>query len=199
MAALVADLRQTVETSVRRWSGRARKHVARGKLCRGSGCATCLDVGSPFLELSQLAAWDMYDNQVRLRHPHRHRAGQRARVHDRGERRDVKGGTYFPSRSRSICAPEIAQQNACPAFTWSIPVGRTCQPGDVFPDREHFGRIFFNQANMSALASPDCRVMGSCTGRATCGDVRRVDHRQEPGHHLPGRSAAGAPRPSARS
>ena len=78
----------------------------------------------------------------------------------------VKGGTYYPlTVKKHLRAQEIARRTACPASTWSIPAAPTCRNQDeVFPDREHFGRIFYNQAIMSARGIPQIAVvMGSCT------------------------------------
>ena len=108
----------------------------------------------------------------------------------------VKGGTYYPMTvKKHLRAQEIARRTACRASTWSIPAARFLPEQDeVFPDREHFGRIFYNQANMSAAGIPQIAcVMGSCTagGAYVPAMSRRVDHRQEPGHDLPRRPAAG--------
>ncbi|HEX5737072.1 MAG TPA: carboxyl transferase domain-containing protein, partial [Hydrogenophaga sp.] len=126
-----------------------------------------LDVGSPFLELSQLAAWDMYGGAVpaagiitgvgRV-------SGQECVIVANDA--TVKGGTYFPiTVKKHVRAQEIAQQNRLPCI-YLVDSGGANLPNqdEVFPDREHFGRIFFNQANMSAAGIPQIAcVMGSCT------------------------------------
>ena len=128
---------------------------------------TLLDVGSPFLELSQLAAWNMYDNQV----PAAGIITGIGRVSGRecvivANDATVKGGTYFPMTvKKHLRAQEIAQQNHLPCI-YLVDSGGANLPNqdDVFPDREHFGRIFYNQANMSAQGIPQIAVvMGSCT------------------------------------
>ena len=168
MAALVADLRERIEI-INQGGGQAarEKHVARGKLLPRERVRNLLDVGSPFLELSQLAAWGMYDNQVP--------AGGIITGIGRVSGREcmivvndatVKGGTYYPvTVKKHLRAQEIAQQNRLPCI-YLVDSGGANLPNqdDVFPDREHFGRIFFNQANMSALGIPQIAVvMGSCT------------------------------------
>ena len=108
----------------------------------------------------------------------------------------VKGGTYFPlTVKKHLRAQEIAQQNNLPCI-YLVDCGGANLPNqdEVFPDRDHFGRIFFNQANMSAAGhSPDRRRDGKLHGgrRLCAGHVGQVDHRPQPGHHLSRRSAAG--------
>jgi 3-methylcrotonyl-CoA carboxylase beta subunit len=168
MAALAADLREKVET-VSQGGGQAarEKHAARGKLLPRERVRNLLDVGSPFLELSQLAAWNMYENQV----PAAGIITGIGRVSGREcmvvvNDATVKGGTYYPvTVKKHLRAQEIAQQNRLPCI-YLVDSGGANLPNqdDVFPDREHFGRIFFNQANMSALGIPQiAAVMGSCT------------------------------------
>jgi 3-methylcrotonyl-CoA carboxylase beta subunit len=168
MSQLVADLRAKVEV-VKQGGGEAArdKHAARGKLLPRERVRQLLDVGSPFLELSQLAAWDMYENQVPA-------AGiitgiGRVSGHECmivANDATVKGGTYYPvTVKKHLRAQEIAQQNHLPCI-YLVDSGGANLPNqdEVFPDREHFGRIFFNQANMSALGIPQIAVvMGSCT------------------------------------
>ena len=163
-----ADLREKVE-AIREGGGKAarEKHLARGKLLPRDRVRTLLDVGSPFLELSQLAAWNMYDGQVPA-------AGIITGIGRVGGREcmivandaTVKGGTYFPiTVKKHLRAQEIAQQNRLPCL-YLVDSGGANLPNqdEVFPDREHFGRIFYNQANMSALGIPQIAVvMGSCT------------------------------------
>jgi 3-methylcrotonyl-CoA carboxylase beta subunit len=156
-----------------------------------------LDPGTPFLELAPLAALNMYDNDAPG-------AGMIAGI-GRVSGVDcmivcndatVKGGTYYPlTVKKHLRAQEIAQQNRLPCI-YLVDSGGANLPNqdEVFPDRDHFGRIFFNQANMSAQGIPQIAVvMGSVHGRRRlrAGDERRIHHRQEPGHHLPGRPAAG--------
>ena len=96
----------------------------------------------------------------------------------------VKGGTYYPDdrEEAPARAGDRAARTACPASTWSIPAAPSCRSQDeVFPDREHFGRIFFNQANMSAAGIPQIAVvMGSCTagGAYVPAMSDESDHRQ---------------------
>jgi 3-methylcrotonyl-CoA carboxylase beta subunit len=168
MGALVADLREKVER-VKQGGGEAarRRHVERGKLPPRERIRVLLDVGSPFLELSQLAAWDMYGGEVpcagiitgigRI-------AGQECMV--LANDATVKGGTYFPvTVKKHLRAQEIAWQNNLPCV-YLVDSGGAHLPkqDEVFPDRDHFGRIFYNQANMSAAGIPQVAVvMGSCT------------------------------------
>ena len=168
MDALVADLREKVEL-VKQGGGEAarEKHTARGKLLPRERVRNLLDVGSPFLELSQLAAWDMYESQV----PAAGIITGIGRVSGRecmivANDATVKGGTYYPiTVKKHLRAQEIAQQNRLPCL-YLVDSGGANLPNqdEVFPDRDHFGRIFYNQANMSALGIPQIAVvMGSCT------------------------------------
>src|SRR6202162_6320681 len=150
----VADLREKVEIIGQGGGEAAReKHVARGKLLPRERVRTLLDVGSPFLELSQLAAWNMYDNQV----PAAGIVTGVSRVSGRecvivANDATVKGGTYFPiTVKKHLRAQEIALQNRLPCI-YLVDSGGAFLPmqDEIFPDREHFGRIFFNQANLSA-------------------------------------------------
>ncbi|MCP1674686.1 3-methylcrotonyl-CoA carboxylase beta subunit [Natronocella acetinitrilica] len=168
MEALVNDLRARVET-VRQGGGeRAReRHVSRGKLLPRDRIRVLLDVGSPFLELSQLAAGGMYGGEVpsagiitgigRI-------AGRECMIVTNDA--TVKGGTYYPiTVKKHLRAQEIAQQNHLPCI-YLVDSGGANLPSqdEVFPDRDHFGRIFYNQANMSAMGIPQIAVvMGSCT------------------------------------
>jgi 3-methylcrotonyl-CoA carboxylase beta subunit len=168
MAALVDELREKI-TAIKQGGGETarRRHIERGKLLPRERIRTLLDPGSPFLELSQLAAWDMYDNQVpaagiitgigRI-------AGQECLlvVNDA----TVKGGTYFPiTVKKHLRAQDIARENKLPCV-YLVDSGGANLPNqdEVFPDRDHFGRIFYNQATMSAQRIPQIAVvMGSCT------------------------------------
>ena len=168
MNALVADLRTQVAMVGQGGGATARaRHVARGKLLPRDRVRGLLDVGSPFLELSQLAAWGMYHDEA----PGAGVITGIGRVSGRecvivANDATVKGGTYYPMTvKKHLRAQEIAQQNRLPCI-YLVDSGGANLPSqdDVFPDREHFGRIFYNQANMSAAGIPQVAVvMGSCT------------------------------------
>jgi len=168
MEQAVADLRDKVEQIKQGGGAAAReKHLARGKLLPRERVRNLLDAGSPFLEVAQLAAWNMYDNQV----PAGGLITGIGRVSGRecmviANDATVKGGTYFPiTVKKHLRAQEIAQHNHLPCI-YLVDSGGANLPNqdEVFPDREHFGRIFFNQANMSAQGiSQIAVVMGSCT------------------------------------
>ncbi len=168
MRALVADLREKAQKVALGGDEAARaKHVARGKLLPRERIRALLDPGSPFLEVGQLAAWGMYGGEVpsasivtgigRI-------AGQECMVVANDA--TVKGGTYYPMTvKKHLRAQEIALQNRLPCV-YLVDSGGAFLPeqDEVFPDREHFGRIFYNQANMSAAGIPQIAcVMGSCT------------------------------------
>jgi 3-methylcrotonyl-CoA carboxylase beta subunit len=168
MAALVQDLRDKVaQVSLGGDAAARAKHAGRGKLLPRERVRELLDPGSPFLELSQLAALDMYDNEApcggiitgvgRV-------AGQECLVVANDA--TVKGGTYYPiTVKKHVRAQEVAWQNRLPCV-YLVDSGGANLPRweDVFPDRDHFGRIFYNQANMSADGIPQIAcVMGSCT------------------------------------
>jgi 3-methylcrotonyl-CoA carboxylase beta subunit len=168
MSSLVTDLRARV-AQVSAGGGQAArdKHVARGKLLPRERVRQLLDPGSPFLELSQLAAWDMYGGEC----PGGGIITGIGRVAGRecvivANDATVKGGTYYPvTVKKHLRAQEIAQQNRLPCL-YLVDSGGANLPNqdDVFPDRDHFGRIFFNQANMSAAGIAQIAVvMGSCT------------------------------------
>ena len=168
LEALVADLRAKV-AEVKAGGGRkARdKHLARGKLLPRERVRTLLDIGSPYLELSQLAAWDMYGNEV----PSAGLITGIGRISGREcmvvcNDATVKGGTYYPiTVKKHLRAQEVAQENHLPCV-YLVDSGGANLPNqdEVFPDRDHFGRIFYNQANMSARGIPQIAVvMGSCT------------------------------------
>jgi len=168
MAALVADLRAKV-AEVEQGGGEAAcaKHVARGKLLPRERVRALVDPGSPFLELSQLAAYGMYDGTIAS-------AGIITGIGRVSGREcvivcndaTVKGGTYYPlTVKKHLRAQEIARENNLPCI-YLVDSGGANLPNqvDVFPDRDHFGRIFYNQATMSALGIPQVAVvMGSCT------------------------------------
>ncbi len=168
MQALVDDLRQQ-QTRVAQGGGEAAraKHSARGKLLPRERVLKLLDPGSPFLELAPLAALNMYGNDAPS-------AGLIAGI-GRISGTDcmvvcndatVKGGTYFPMTvKKHLRAQEVAQQNRLPCV-YLVDSGGANLPNqdEVFPDRDHFGRIFYNQANMSAQGLAQIAVvMGSCT------------------------------------
>jgi 3-methylcrotonyl-CoA carboxylase beta subunit len=168
MGALVDDLRRTVERIREGGGPEARaKHLARGKLLPRERVRTLLDVGSPFLELSQLAAHGMYGDEV----PAAGIITGIGRVAGReclivANDATVKGGTYYPiTVKKHIRAQEIARDNRLPCI-YLVDSGGANLPNQdvVFPDRDHFGRIFYNQATMSAAGIPQiAAVMGSCT------------------------------------
>ncbi|MBL4910669.1 MAG: methylcrotonoyl-CoA carboxylase [Alteromonadaceae bacterium] len=143
------------------------RHLSRGKLLPRDRVLALLDAGSPFLELSQLAAFDVYKDNVPA-------AGIITGIGRVGGQEciivandaTVKGGTYYPlTVKKHLRAQAIAQENNLPCI-YLVDSGGANLPNqdDVFPDKEHFGRIFFNQANMSAQNIPQIAVvMGSCT------------------------------------
>ena len=168
MRALVEDLRAKVAT-IREGGGAEarRRHLARGKLLPRERVRALLDPGSPFLELSQLAAYGMYDGQV----PAAGIVTGIGRIMGRecvviANDATVKGGTYFPMTvKKHLRAQEIAGENRMPCL-YLVDSGGAFLPAqdEVFPDREHFGRIFYNQARLSAAGIPQIAlVMGSCT------------------------------------
>jgi 3-methylcrotonyl-CoA carboxylase beta subunit len=168
MRSLVADLRATV-AEVKQGGGESarEKHLARGKLLPRDRVRALLDPGTPYLELSQLAAHGVYEDRI----PAAGILTGIGRVSGTecvivANDATVKGGTYYPlTVKKHLRAQEIAQQNNLPCI-YLVDSGGANLPNqdDVFPDRDHFGRIFFNQANMSAMGIPQIAVvMGSCT------------------------------------
>jgi 3-methylcrotonyl-CoA carboxylase beta subunit len=168
MTALVKDMRERIAAIEQGGGDAARaRHVARGKLLPRERVRALLDPGSPFLELSQFAAYQMYDDTI---------AGAGlitgiGRVSGREcvivcNDATVKGGTYFPMTvKKHVRAQEIARQNGLPCI-YLVDSGGANLPNhtDVFPDKEHFGRIFYNQATLSAEGIAQIAVvMGSCT------------------------------------
>ncbi len=167
-AALADELRARRETAARGGNEKTReRHVARGKMLPRDRVLGLIDPGSPFLELSPLAAFGMYEGDI-------HGAGIITGI-GRVEGREVmivandstiKGGTYYPlTVKKHLRAQEIAAQNRLPCV-YLVDSGGANLPHqtEVFPDRDHFGRIFFNQANMSARGIAQIAVvMGSCT------------------------------------
>jgi len=143
------------------------RHTARGKLLPRERVERLLDPGSPFLEIGQLVANGLYDDEV----PGAGMIAGIGRVSGRQcmivcNDATVKGGTYYPlTVKKHLRAQEIAQQNRLPCL-YLVDSGGANLPhqAEVFPDREHFGRIFYNQAQMSSLRIPQVAcVMGSCT------------------------------------
>jgi 3-methylcrotonyl-CoA carboxylase beta subunit len=167
-AELVADLRARLATAALGGPEASRaRHVARGKLLPRDRVDTLLDIGSPFLELSPLAANGMYDDEA----PGAGVLTGVGRVSGREcvvvvNDATVKGGTYYPlTVKKHLRAQEVALHNRLPCV-YLVDSGGAFLPrqDEVFPDREHFGRIFFNQATMSAQAIPQiAAVLGSCT------------------------------------
>ncbi len=168
MRGLVADIAGKAGVVECGGSDEAReRHVSRGKLLPRARLAQLLDTGAPFLEIGQFAAWEMYGGDIAS-------AGIITGI-GRVEGTEcvivvndatVKGGTYYPvTVKKHLRAQEIAAQNNLPCI-YLVDSGGANLPNqdEVFPDREHFGRIFFNQANMSAAGIPQIAcVMGSCT------------------------------------
>ncbi|HEY1125166.1 MAG TPA: carboxyl transferase domain-containing protein [Sphingobium sp.] len=166
--ALAERLRADVAQAALGGGEKAReKHVARGKLLPRERIDRLLDPGSPFLEIGQLAAHGVYEDDI----PGAGIVAGIGRVSGRqvmiaANDATVKGGTYYPlSVKKHLRAQEIAAENHLPCI-YLVDSGGANLPhqAEVFPDRDHFGRIFFNQANMSArgIAQIAC-VMGSCT------------------------------------
>jgi len=168
MGSLVADLRDKAAVITLGGDDKARKkHLERGKLLPRERIRQLLDIGSPFLELSQFAAWGMYGGEVpaagiitgigRVR-------GQECVIIANDA--TVKGGTYYPiTVKKHLRAQEIARENNLPCI-YLVDSGGAFLPlqDEVFPDRDHFGRIFYNQATMSGQGIPQIAVvMGSCT------------------------------------
>ncbi|HEY3727035.1 MAG TPA: carboxyl transferase domain-containing protein, partial [Solirubrobacteraceae bacterium] len=166
--ALAADLREQLERVARGGGERAReRHTSRGKLLPRERVERLLDPGAPFLELSPLAAHGLYEDQA----PGAGIITGIGRVSGRecvvvANDATVKGGTYYPMTvKKHLRAQEVALHNRLPCI-YLVDSGGAFLPrqDEVFPDREHFGRIFFNQATMSAAEIPQiAAVMGSCT------------------------------------
>ena len=168
MRALADELQQRRAEAAQGGPPRTReRHLSRGKLLPRDRVMQLLDPGSPFLELSPLAAFGMYDDAI-------HGAGLITGI-GRIEGREcvivcndstIKGGTYYPMTvKKHLRAQEIARENHLPCV-YLVDSGGANLPHqtEVFPDREHFGRIFYNQATLSALGIPQIAVvMGSCT------------------------------------
>jgi acetyl-CoA carboxylase carboxyltransferase component len=168
MESLVMQLRERTALVAQGGGEKAlERHRSRGKLTARERVDLLVDPGSAFLELNALAAWDLYDGQAPA-------AGLVTGIGVVEGRQcvvvandaTVKGGSYFPlTVKKHLRAQEIAQQNRLPCI-YLVDSGGAFLPlqAEVFPDREHFGRIFYNQARMSALGIPQIAVvMGSCT------------------------------------
>lgn len=168
MRGLVGDLRaKAAEVSLGGGEAARAKHTARGKLLPRDRVGHLLDPGTAFLEIGQMAAYGMYDNDA----PSAGVIAGIGRVQGLecmivANDATVKGGSYFPMTvKKHLRAQEIAQANRLPCI-YLVDSGGANLPtqDEVFPDRDHFGRIFFNQANMSAQGIPQIAVvMGSCT------------------------------------
>ncbi|MEM7026494.1 MAG: carboxyl transferase domain-containing protein, partial [Pseudomonadota bacterium] len=168
MTSLVADLRQQVQRIKEGGGERSRaRHEARGKLLPRERIRRLLDPGSPFLELSQLAAFGMYGDEV----PCAAIITGIGRIMGRecvivANDATVKGGTYYPvTVKKHLRAQDVARENQLPCV-YLVDSGGANLPNqdEVFPDRDHFGRIFYNQATLSAAGVPQIAVvMGSCT------------------------------------
>ncbi len=168
MRALVDELQTTLATAALGGPERSReRHVARGKLLPRERIDALLDEGSPFLELAPLAAHGLYDGEA----PGAGVIAGIGLVHGRhvlviSNDATVKGGTYFPMTvKKHLRAQEVALENRL-TCVYLVDSGGAYLPlqAEVFPDRDHFGRIFFNQARMSAAGIPQiASVMGSCT------------------------------------
>ena len=168
MKAQVDDLKDTI-AKIKLGGGEKsnKRHTDRGKLLPRDRINALLDEGAPFLEISQLAAWNVYEDYVPA-------AGVIAGIGRVSgvecmivaNDATVKGGTYYPlTVKKHLRAQTIAEQNNLPCI-YLVDSGGANLPrqDEVFPDREHFGRIFFNQANLSAQNIPQIAVvMGSCT------------------------------------
>ena len=166
--ALAEELRRRLQ-QVQEGGGptRRERHEARGKLFVRDRIDRLLDPGAPFMELSALAAWDLYDGEAAA-------AGIVTGIGRAGGRQvmvvandaTVKGGAYYPlTVKKHLRAQEIAEQNHLPCV-YLVDSGGAFLPlqDEVFPDADHFGRIFYNQARMSAQGIPQiAAVMGSCT------------------------------------
>ncbi len=168
MEALVGELRERSAQVARGGGEKAlEKHRSRGKLTARERVDRLLDPDTAFLELSALAAWDVYEGQA----PGAGIVTGIGTIEGRecvlvANDATVKGGTYFPlTVKKHLRAQEIAEQNRLPCI-YLVDSGGAFLPlqAEVFPDRDHFGRIFYNQARLSAAAIPQiAAVMGSCT------------------------------------
>src|SRR5215212_1880606 len=168
MGRLTAELRERLAVAAKGGDERSRqRHVERKKLLPRERVNRLIDPGAPFLELSPLAAFGMYDDDI-------HASGLITGIGRVAGREvvivcndsTIKGGTYYPlTVKKHLRAQEIARENRLPCI-YLVDSGGANLPHwpEVFPDRDHFGRIFYNQATLSALGIPQIAcVMGSCT------------------------------------
>src|SRR5213083_1143101 len=168
MEALVGELRErSAEVSAGGGAKATERHRSRGKLTARERIDRLVDPGGAFLELNALAAWELYDGQA----PGAGIVTGIGVVEGRecvivANDATVKGGSYFPlTVKKHLRAQDVAAQNHLPCL-YLVDSGGANLPhqSEVFPDRDHVGRIFFNQANMSAQGIPQIAcVMGSCT------------------------------------
>src|SRR5438034_4698904 len=168
MAGLVAELRErSAQVAAGGGDKAIERHRSRGKLLARERIDRLVDPDTAFLELNALAAWDLYDGQA----PSAGIVTGIGVVQGRecvvvANDATVKGGSYFPlTVKKHLRAQEVAAQNRLPCL-YLVDSGGAFLPlqAEVFPDRDHFGRIFFNQAQMSAAGIPQiAAVMGSCT------------------------------------
>src|SRR5215471_18663809 len=168
MDELVAEVRERTAQIAQGGGEKAmERHRSRGKLPARERGDMLVDPGTAFLELNALAAWDMYDDGA----PSAGMVSGIGVVEGRecvivANDATVKGGSYFPlTVKKHLRAQEVAEQNRLPCI-YLVDSGGAFLPlqAEVFPDREHFGRIFFNQAQMSAQGIPQVAVvLGSCT------------------------------------
>lgn len=165
---MVADLHQRLDRVAAGGGQVARqRHTDRGKMLPRQRVDVLLDAGSPFLEIAPLAAEDMYDGKA----PGAGMIAGIGRIHGRecvivANDATVSGGTYYPMTvKKHLRAQEIAEANHLPCVYLVDSGGAMLlQQDEVFPDRDHFGRIFYNQANLSAKGIPQiAAVLGSCT------------------------------------
>ena len=194
---LVAELRERTALVAAGGGERAiERHRSRGKLLARERIDRLVDPGTAFLELNALAAWDVYDNQA----PSAGIVTGIGVVEGRecvivANDATVKGGTYFPlTVKKHLRAQEVAEQNRLPCL-YLVDSGGAFLPlqAEVFPDRDHFGRIFYNQARMSAAGDPADRGRhGLVHGRRRlrAGDERRDGDRARDGDDLHRRPAA---------
>ncbi len=168
MEQLVAELQaRTVQVAAGGGERAVERHHSRGKLLARERIDRLIDPGTAFLELNALAAWEVYDGEA----PSAGIVTGIGVVEGRecvvvANDATVKGGSYFPlTVKKHLRAQEVAAQNRLPCI-YLVDSGGAFLPlqAEVFPDREHFGRIFFNQARMSAAGIPQIAVvMGTCT------------------------------------
>ena len=196
--ALVAQLREKMAAAALGGSAKSReRHVSRGKLLPRERVDGLLDPGSPLLEVAPLAADGMYDDEC----PGAGMIAGIGRVSGRecmivANDATVKGGTYYPiTVKKHLRAQEIAGQNRLPCI-YLVDSGGAFLPrqDEVFPDREHFGRIFYNQAKHERRRHPADRRRARLVHRGRrvrARDERRGRDRPQPGHDLPRRPAAG--------